>query len=100
MGRANREIVAAAFRVAELAADSTDTTSAVAAHRGRQAEHQATLAALADQLPSPDARIATHPARTARDGALVISSRAGSPMILLSCAPNPPRCDPTHTPET
>lgn len=49
MGRANQEIVAAAFRVAELAADSTDTTSAVAACRGRQAEHQATLAALTDQ---------------------------------------------------
>jgi len=49
MGRANHEFVAAAFRVAELAADSTDTTSAVAAYRERRAEHQATLAALTDQ---------------------------------------------------
>ena len=39
MGRANREIVAAAFRVAELAADRADTASAAAAHRERRAEH-------------------------------------------------------------
>lgn len=39
MDRFSQEYVAAAFRVAELAADRADTASAAAAHRERRAEH-------------------------------------------------------------